>query len=1611
MKSTISKSLCILVSAGLILNISLGAIVLNQTLVNAQTAKHFDSKEIHEVVAEALQEFRIRNLHYYYRESIPTLWESSGVVFLERVDAVTGDVLPGISDIAIFAFAEGRWQYSFPGDSNYSQVMSRLPPSLVQQISYSSRPSNAPLSLYSIDDYELPWGHDKWATVTRSYDTGHGTGRIDFDLDDDDIQVAAAKRGRIIYANDSHSINTYQSGAWWYWNTVVVEHSSGEYSTYGHLLKDSIPSWIKNQCSGDYFKANCSVNVEAGQVIGRQGNTGMSSAAHLHVQFGSRFTIGLYDDSADEDGDSNKTEKIPTGYAGWNNANGNYLHNVSFKTYNLADVAAWPYLKRLKAYHQNTTGGVCPNSVAGVVLYRDTNFGCGGRGENEGFVQRSDTGFQNLPAGINDTVSSMRIKDGWSVKVYKDANRNGGYMCISGNPSDFSDWTLSDGTRVVRIGQPVYDSEISSFEVYSLPRCGEPPPKPNPPTLQSPGDNASVQQDDAPSLCWSPPTVNAGGQLRYFAEAFNSQRTVQSGWISNGCWQPSALNGQFQTYQWRVKVQNGDSGESDWSNTRQFMLVRPNQPPAIQFNTANGNTNTEILTREQNWTFAGTASDQENALTRVEFRCENCENQGTGTSGPSLNGGTWTHTRSGMQGENNVYFAAFDDRNQSTHSRKVKLRIDLTPPSSRVELNSQSSGWPAWFNNTVQAKVVADDQPTGKALAGVREVRYRIDNGNWTTASGREASFSISGDGSHSVYYYAVDNVGNADGSESSPKRANFRIDATAPAAPSGATETNGAQNNTWQKVANPIFSWNAATDNASGTRGYELYFGDNPNGEGYQWIDVSAARQWNPQPGGVRTGTYYLRGRSRDVANNSSPFITLFTFRYDGTPPANPKNVTHAQGAQNDTWQTTINVPNFTWAAATDEGSGIKGYFVYWGTDPNGTSTSFVSTNSFQSATPLCSAGQTCVGYLRLRSEDNVGNVAEQWTTAFVLRYDNAPPTTDFLINGGVTETTQTQVVLSISASDTGSGVNAMSLSNNGSAWSDWEAIVPQRLFTIPAVSGVTHPIYLRARDRVGLVSAPTTHSIKLEVNPQQPRSENYRLFVYNMSASGGTQTSTLYSLHSTVGQVMDSSILSSTSYRISSGYEAARLAVPILDPGSISGTITNTVPISSGTQPTPTIVPSCEFPTISVNNAALYVNSAGVQLNLCAPRATEMKLSNDGGFGSANWEPYTTTKSWTLTTLGQLVIPRFVYAAYRDADGTIHATYIDDIIYDPNAPSGAINIGDSQPTSQLLASTLQINAFDKPKLQPNVAEAGGFTIGSTRYVQQYKGQTFAQPLAVLTPSADGTVDVYLNASDDNSGMAEMQVSASPSFTDTTWEAFSARKAWNAGAEDGVKTVYARFRDQAGNVSGAFTGSFILDRGAPGGGIAVSPRIVGPSAVTITIFLGGEDFLSAVDQMRVADNANFVGSAWEPFASSKTMPLYAPTNGTFYAQYRDAAGNVSPVYSDTYALDQAPPKVFVEVEPASSSTTTLTRQLKLYGFDELSDITAMKLTNDPRAEQSVSPIPFASTMAWTFDSRRVVWVQLIDAVGNVSEAFPAYADERVAAPAPKKVYLPLIRR
>jgi YD repeat-containing protein len=182
----------------------------------------------------------------------------------------------------------------------------------------------------------------------------------------------------------------------------------------------------------------------------------------------------------------------------------------------------------------------------------------------------------------------------------------------------------------------------------------------------------------------------------------------------------------------------------------------------------------------------------------------------------------------------------------------------------------------------------------------------------------------------------------------------------------------------------------------------------------------------------------------------------------------------------------------------------------------------------------------------------------------------------------------------------------------------------------------------------------------------------------------------------------------------------------------------------------------------TITINGGAASTANINVTLTLsCSDAQTtcsQMIFSNDGSSYSAA-EPYGTTKSWTLATGAGT---RTVYVKVSDTaakwSGSFNDTILLETVVDTTPPTGTITIN------------------------------SGADVTSDRNV-------------MLT----------LSCTDDYSGCSEMQFSNN-GVGYTTPEPYGTAAAWILALGEGTRTVYARFKDLAGNWSVTYSDTIELD-------------------------------------------------------------------------------------------------------------------------------------------------------------------------------------------------------
>ena len=126
-----------------------------------------------------------------------------------------------------------------------------------------------------------------------------------------------------------------------------------------------------------------------------------------------------------------------------------------------------------------------------------------------------------------------------------------------------------------------------------------------------------------------------------------------------------------------------------------------------------------------------------------------------------------------------------------------------------------------------------------------------------------------------------------------------------------------------------------------------------------------------------------------------------------------------------------------------------------------------------------LASSMSEGVKTIHVQYRDRVGLVSPSYNDSITMDYSQ--PTGDIRINGGANYTTSVSVTLTLSASDTASGVAGMHFSNDGMTWTDWEGYSTAKSWDLTAGDGVKQ-VSVEFKDGSGKVSASSSDTIVLD-------------------------------------------------------------------------------------------------------------------------------------------------------------------------------------------------------------------------------------------------------------------------------------------------------------------------------------------------------------------------------------------------------------------------------------------------------------------------------------------------------------------------------------------------
>lgn len=256
------------------------------------------------------------------------------------------------------------------------------------------------------------------------------------------------------------------------------------------------------------------------------------------------------------------------------------------------------------------------------------------------------------------------------------------------------------------------------------------------------------------------------------------------------------------------------------------------------------------------------------------------------------------------------------------------------------------------------------------------------------------------------------------------------------------------------------------------------------------------------------------------------------------------------------------------------------------------------------------------------------------------------------------------------------------------------------------------------------------------------------------------------------------------------------------------------------------------------------------------------------------------------------------------------------------------------------------------------------------------------------LTNHPEGRVQLRIKSQN----ATHMKISRDESFRGVVWERVNWEKSdfpiIRRGEEDGVKTIYAIFKDEdSGNVSEVSSIMVELDRTPPqnpelliNGGLLFTNN----KKRSVSLFLSAD----GAYQMRYSNRPDFLGVEWKAYTQRVDGYKLLGLDGEkeIFAQFRDAAGNESETVSAKITIDTTPPtdgRMKINEGEKFLKDSVVTLHFYAKGASHI------------QIRGGSGWIDYAEQVEWTLspgDGEKVVYARFRDEVGNYSKIVSARA-------------------
>jgi uncharacterized repeat protein (TIGR02543 family) len=539
-----------------------------------------------------------------------------------------------------------------------------------------------------------------------------------------------------------------------------------------------------------------------------------------------------------------------------------------------------------------------------------------------------------------------------------------------------------------------------------------------------------------------------------------------------------------------------------------------------------------------------------------------------------------------------------------------------------------------------------------------------------------------------------------------------------------------------------------------------------------------------------------------------------------------------------------------------------------------NGTKSDFSGSGDVYGVniTPLAN-GTVWVNVGTGAAQDLAGNNS---TAALSLSriYDTEPPTgASISINGGAAYATDAAVILTLSA--TGAYQMIISEDNSFSGVS-YQAYDTGRSFTLSSGDGVK-TVYVKYRDYVGNETATINDTITLD-----------------------TQVPTV-SLSSTAADPTNTSPIpvTITFSEAVTGFTESDISVSngMVAPGSLTG---------SGTTYTVNIIPTAngavtvDIAAGAAQDVAGNNNTAATQLSRTYDNVRPTVVLSSTAAASTNVSPVPVTITFSEPVTG------FTESDISVGNGTV-------------APGSLVGSGTTYTVNIIPAADGAVTADVAAGAVQDAA--GNTNTAADRLSRTYDTQ----------PPAGGTVSINGGAAYASSasvtltlsvtGAAQMMISEDSGFSGAGYEAYAADRSFTLSSGDGVKTVYVKYKDAAGNETAVISDTITLDTCAPTVSLsstAADPTNASPVPVAITF----SESITGFDESDISvGNGTVVSGSLVGSGAAYTVNIMPAADGTVTVDIaantaQDLAGN-----SNTAAAQLS--RTYDSVRPAVALSST----------------------------------------------------------------------------------------